>query len=90
MAIHGRQYLHLIKTAMRHDIYLNMKALIKNEADRETKKDKAYRRYVLNNCLDDLIRQLNNHYVLKEVISESQARIYEAWLTNYTISRHDR
>ena len=74
---------------MKHDIYLSMKNIIKITA-RSLGEDKGYRRYVLNNLLDDLCRELDNVYVLKEMISVKQANIYKSWLTNYTISRHNK
>ena len=74
---------------MKHDIYLSMKNIIKISA-RSLGEDKGYRRYILNNLLDDLCRELDNVFVLQGRISQSMAEKYKDWLTDYTIKRHNK
>ena len=74
---------------MKHEYYKHYKELIKYTADRETKKDKAYRRYVLNNELDTYIREMDL-LKLREQISEKLFNLYSVWLTNYVIDRHNK
>lgn len=75
---------------MRHSIYNNCKALIIEQAKenkRLSPRDKAYNRTVLNDLLDDLIRQIDFH-IMREVLSVSIGEIYKVWLTNLVIKLH--
>ena len=74
---------------MEHRYYKHYKRLLKATADKETKTDKGYRRYVLNNELDAYIRELDL-LKLRENISEKLFNLYSFWLTNYVISRHEK
>lgn len=74
----------------KNSIYLNCKALLKETAKtekRHNKNDKPRVRQVLNDLLDELIRQIDYH-ALKETITTKKANMYKFWLTNYTISLH--
>jgi hypothetical protein len=74
---------------MKHSYYLHFKNLLKNTANQTTKRDKAYRREVLNNELDAYIREMDV-LKLRDQISERLFNLYSAWLTNYVILRHER
>jgi len=74
---------------MKHLYFLHFKNLIKNTADQTTKRDKAYRREVLNNELDAYIREMDV-LKLREKITERAFNLYSAWLTNYVILRHNK
>jgi hypothetical protein len=79
------------KNNMKNQIYNNAKAILTAESKQlkatTGKKDKAYIRTVLNDLLDSTCRDLNR-LELKEVISAKQNKIYQNWLTNYTIKLH--
>lgn len=74
-----------------NSIYQNSKSLLKSEAKKikALSNDKGYIRMYLNDCCDDLIKQLN-HYAMKETISEKQAKQYANWLSNYTSDLHPK
>lgn len=75
---------------MKHEIYLNCKAILKETATTEKRhnpKDKARVREVLNNLCDELHRNINWH-CMKGKYSEKTATLYCNWLSNYTCSLH--
>ena len=75
---------------MKKQIYNNCKSLINETANTEHKhnpKDKPRVREVLNNLLDDLIRQIDFH-AMKDTISKGKAEQFKKWLTSYTCKRH--
>jgi spore coat protein CotF len=74
---------------MKHSYYLHFKNLLRNTANQTTKRDKPYRREVLNNELDAYIREMDV-LLLRDNISEKLFNLYSAWLTNYVIDRHER
>ncbi len=77
---------------MKNEIYQNCKSLINETANTEHKqnpKDRPRVREVLNNLLDDLIRQMDFH-AMRETISKGKAEQFKTWLTNYTIKRHSK
>lgn len=76
---------------MKNQIYTNAKALLKSQAKelKQGSKDKGYIRQELNNNLDQMIYQIN-HYAMREVITEKQARLYNSWLSNYTCTLHPK
>jgi len=81
-----------MRNAEQYDLYHRMKGQIKDTANHEHKcnpRDKARVRYVLNNLLDELTRELSYH-AMKEIISEAQANLFGAWLENYTCKRHTK
>ena len=76
---------------MKNQIYKNAKAILKAESKQlkatTGKKDKTYIRTVLNDLLDSTCKDLNR-LELKGAISANQNKIYQNWLTNYTIKLH--
>ena len=78
---------------MKHTIYNNCKAILKDEANQlkatNNKKDKVYIRTVLNDLLDSTCKDLNR-LELKEVISQKQNNLYQNWLSSYTCKLHPK
>lgn len=72
---------------MNNDLYKQLKKRITLTADNLDFSDKPKRRMILNDLLDDIIRQIDFE-VMREWISEKRGELYKTWLTNYTIQRH--
>lgn len=76
---------------MKNPIYLHFKNMLISEAKdlkKNNPKDKAYIRYQLNNLLDDYLRNLNNHYLIKEKLTQKRVNLYTNWLTNLVCRLH--
>ena len=71
-------------------IYQSYKGQMKAFADNFETNDGPKRRTALNDYLDYCLKDMVNYYLLHEEISQKQYDLFENWLTNYTIKRHEK
>jgi len=75
---------------MKHEIYLNAKQVLINEAKeakRLSRNDKPYIRQCINDQADQMRRQID-FYAMKDKYSEAMANIYKTWIDNLACKLH--
>ena len=73
---------------MKHTLYKNCKAFLKQTAERMSRDDKPKYNMILNDTLDYLIKGDLTQALLKEEISSGQFNLYSYWLDNYCTKLH--
>lgn len=69
---------------MKHTGYLQAKEQLKSFADELKTNDMPLRRQSLNDYTDSLLKELSLR------VSGERYNLYQNWLVNYCISRHDK